>query len=115
MQKHTISFQNAYHGIWTAITTQTNLRIHFVITALVLFLGAFLQLAIGEFLILLLVITLVVAAEMFNTAIEFLADAVTLEHNDYIKQAKDVSAAAVLLTAFFASIIGLLIFVPKLL
>jgi diacylglycerol kinase len=113
MLKHTISFQNAFRGIWTAITTQTNIRIHFVVASLVLLTAVYLHLSIFDILVLVLTISIVMLAELINTSIEFLSDAVTLEHNEYIKQAKDVSAGAVLLSAIFAAIIGLMIFIPK--
>ncbi len=115
MQKHTISFQNAFHGIWTAISTQANIRIHFIIASLVIFAAVYLRLSLPEILVLILAVSLVMLAEMVNTAIEFLCDAVTLDHNEYIKQAKDVSAGAVLLSAIFASLVGLIIFIPKIL
>ena len=113
MLKHTISFQNAFRGIWTAIITQLNIRIHFLIGSLVIIAAVYLRLSIFDILVLVLCIMIVMIAELVNTAIEFLCDAVTLEHNEFIKQAKDVSAGAVLLSAIFAVIIGLVIFVPK--
>lgn len=114
MSKHTISFQNAFRGIWTAITTQPNIRIHFVIASIILIAAVYLRLSISDIIVLVLVIGMVMLAEMINTSIEFLADAVTLAPNDYIKRAKDVSAGAVLISAIFAALIGLIIFVPKL-
>ena len=114
MSKHTISFKNAFIGIWTAITTQTNIRIHVLIASLVLIAAVYLQLTIFDILVLVLAITVVMLAEMVNTAIEFLCDAVTLEHNENIKRAKDVSAGAVLISAIFAALIGLVVFIPKL-
>ena len=113
MLKHTISFQNAFRGIWTAITTQTNLRIHFLIASLVLIAATYLQLSIFEILVLVLTISMVMIAEMINTSIEFVCDAITLDHNEYIKSAKDVSAGAVLISAIFATLIGLIVFIPK--
>lgn len=115
MLKHTISFKNAFRGIWTAITSQTNIRIHVFAGSLVLFLAVYLKIPFAEILVLILTISLVLLAEMVNTSIEFLCDSVTLEHREYIKHAKDVSAGAVLLSAIFAVLIGLIIFVPKLL
>lgn len=114
MLKHTISFQNAFAGIWIAITSQVNIRIHVIIGSLVLFLASYLHIPFAEILVLILTIALVMLAEMINTAIEFLCDAVTLEHREFIKHAKDVSAGAVLLSAIFAVLIGLIIFVPQL-
>lgn len=115
MLKHTISFRNAFQGIWTALITQPNLRIHFVIGSLVFLAAVYLELSISNILVLLLTIMVVVITEMINSAIEFACNAVTLEHNEHIKHAKDISAGAVLLSAIFATIIGLMIFVPKLL
>ena len=115
MLKHTISFKNAFSGIWTAITTQTNIRIHFLIGSAVIFSAVYLHIDLDHILDLLVAISIVMLAEMINTGIEFLCDAVTLEHNEFIKHAKDVSAGAVLLSSIFAAIIGLVIFIPKLL
>lgn len=114
MRKHTISFINAFKGIWTAVITQANIRIHFIAGSLILLAGVYLQISLGQMVDLLLVIGLVMAMEMVNTSIEFMCDAVTLEHNEYIKLAKDVSAGAVLLSAIFAIFVGLIIFIPKL-
>ena len=58
-------------------------------------------------------ISMVMLAEMINTSLEFMADAVTLEHNENIKMAKDVAAGAVLITSIFAAVIGMFIFIPK--
>jgi diacylglycerol kinase len=113
MLKHTISFQNAFKGIWTAITTQTNLRIHFLIASLIIGLSVYFEVSHTELLLLILTIGMVMIAELVNTSIEFLCDAVTLEHNEYIKYAKDVAAGSVLLSAIFATLIGAIIFIPK--
>ncbi|EKD80619.1 MAG: Undecaprenol kinase [uncultured bacterium] len=115
MLKHSISFKHAFTGIWTALTSQLNLRIHFLIGSLVLFGAVYFQCSSVEVLILILTIMIVMVAEMYNTALEFLSDGVTYEHHDYIKYAKDVSAGAVLLSAIFATLVGLIIFIPKIL
>ena len=113
MLKHSISFKNALKGIWTAVTTQTNLRIHFVVASIIIGLSVYFEVTHTELLILILTIGMVMIAEMINTAIEFLCDAITLDHNEYIKYAKDVAAGTVLMSAIFASLIGFFIFVPK--
>jgi len=113
MRKHTVSFRNAFTGILTATHTQVNIRIHLIATTIVTLLAVYLQISMVEGLVLLLTIASVIVAELFNTAIEFLADAVTLEDNNFIRDAKDVSAGAVLVSAIFAALVGLLIFVPK--
>ncbi len=115
MRRHQISFKNAFVGIWTAIQTQINLRIHFLLASLTLILGTALGLSLSQLVDLLLVIALVITAELFNTALEFACDAITLEQHPLIKMAKDISAGAVLFTSLFAVTIGLIIFVPKIL
>jgi len=114
MKKHTISFKNALIGIYTAARTQTNIRIHLFATIIVFLLGVYLQVNLTEGLILLLTIASVFVAEMFNTAIEFLSDAVTEEENELIRHTKDVAAGAVLFSAILALAVGSLIFIPKL-
>ena len=114
MHKHTISFVNAIRGIWTATITQANIRIHLIAASLVLFLSVYLHISLDQIIDLILVISMVILAEMINTAIEFIADAITLEHNDYIKHAKDISAGAVLISVIFAIVVGVIIFLPKL-
>lgn len=113
MRKHTISFKNAFKGIYTAARTQTNIRIHLTVTILVFLAGAYYQITLTEGLVLLLTVATVFVAEMFNTAIEYLSDAVTREQNHYIKAAKDISAGAVLFAAVLAAAVGVLIFYPK--
>lgn len=113
MLKHTISFRHAFSGIWTALISQLNLRIHVIMGSAAIFLATYLQVPISELLILILTIFMVIVVEMLNTALEFACDAVTLEDNEFIKYAKDVSAGAVLISAVFAIIIGLIIFLPK--
>lgn len=112
MHRHTISFVNAFRGIWTAIITQANIRIHLVIGSLVLFAAVYLRISLDHILDLFLVIALVMVTEMINTSLEFLSDSVTLEHREYIGHAKDVSAGAVLIAAIFAILIGLITFIP---
>jgi diacylglycerol kinase len=113
MLKHTISFQNAFQGIWTAITTQANIRIHFLVASIIIGFSVYFEVTHTELLILILTIGMVMIAEMINTAIEFVCNAITLDHNEYIKYAKDISAGAVLMSAIFAALVGLIIFIPR--
>ncbi|PIR98775.1 diacylglycerol kinase [Candidatus Collierbacteria bacterium CG10_big_fil_rev_8_21_14_0_10_44_9] len=112
---HTISFQNAFRGIWTAIITQTNIRIHFIIGSFVLSAAVYFHLTFDKLIDLIIAISLVMTAEMVNTAIEFISDAVTFEYDENIKRAKDIAAGAVLMSAIFAVFIGLMIFLPEIL
>lgn len=115
MHKHTISLKNALTGIWTALNSQVNIRIHVVIGSLVLLASVYLKLSLDHILDLLLVIALVITTELVNTSIEATCDAVTLDHHPQIKIAKDVAAGAVLFVSVFAVLVGMIIFIPKLL
>lgn len=114
MSSHTISFRNAWQGLVTATTTQQNIRIHLVAFTLVCLLALLLKVTRFEGLIILLTVSTVIVAELINTALEYLANAVTLKHDDNIKRAKDISAGAVLVSAIFSVIVGVIIFLPKL-
>jgi len=108
------SFGFAFNGLKTAFKKEPNFRLH-LITASLVFLAAYLlKFTSLEWLILILTVFLVIVFELFNTSLESLVDLVSPEIKLQAKIAKDVSAAAVLLTAFFAIIVGAFLFLPKL-
>lgn len=107
------SFKYALEGIATSFKTETNMKIHILMTILVLILGLFLKISKMEWITCIFAITMVISAELFNTAIETIVDMITIEKNEKAKIAKDVSAGAVLVTAIGAAVVGLIIFVPK--
>lgn len=109
------SFGYAGSGFLILVSTQLNARIHLILTAVVLGLGVVLRLESLEWALVVFAISLVWLAEALNTAIEALADVVTREHHPGIKSAKDVAAAGVLISAVGALVVGLLVFVPRLL
>lgn len=109
------SFTYAFQGIKTAFRQEPNFRIHIVIAILALALGFFLQLGTLEWLLLSFTIFYVITLELLNTVLEALVNLVSPEIEPYAKVAKDVSAACVLLAAILAIIVGLVLFVPKLL
>ncbi|QCR32923.1 diacylglycerol kinase family protein [Lysinibacillus sp. SGAir0095] len=106
------SFGYAFYGIWTAMREQ-NMRIHIISAIIVIIASILTGLTINEWLIIILVITLVIGAEMINTAIESVVNLASPEIHPLAKQAKDVAAGAVLVIALASVIIGLLIFLPK--
>ncbi len=108
------SFRYALAGLRTLLLTQHNAWLHAAATAVVVAAGLVLGLSLAEWCWLVLAMTLVWMAEALNTALEFLADAVTQEFHPLILQAKDVAAAAVLIAAIGALVIGLLVFGPHL-
>lgn len=104
------SFRFALRGTRTLISTQRNARIHLLATVLVLTLGAYLGFTTLEWCLILFAAGSVWVAEAFNTAIEFLVDVVSPEFHPLAGSAKDVAAAAVLISAIGSAIIGALIF-----
>ena len=112
LMKRIRSFQYAGAGIWIMLQTQHNAWIHAVATAGVCGAGWCVGLSAAEWCWIVLAIMAVWTAEAFNTALEFLADAVLPEFHPLIKKAKDVAAGAVLITALGAAIIGVLVFYP---
>jgi undecaprenol kinase len=88
--------------------------VHIIIGFFVIISGLFLKVSMVEWLILLLTILVVLITEIYNTALEFTVDLFSTEYNKQAKKAKDISAAGVLITVFFAISIGIIIFLPKL-
>ena len=109
------SFKYAFSGIGSVLKKEQNMKIHFLIMILVILAGIFLKLSKLEWIICIILIGLVLSAELFNTTIEIVVDMITLEKDERAKNAKDISAGAVLILAISAAIIGLIIFVPKIL
>lgn len=108
------SFQYAFEGLSSFFCTQHNAIIHLIMTLLAFSGAVIYNVTKIEAIALTLAIGFVWAAELFNTAIEKLADVVSKEYHPAIKFIKDVSAAAVLLSALAALITGAIIFLPKL-
>jgi len=108
------SIKYALEGMFLVLKTQHNAWIHATATFLVIALGISVSLTSTEWLLLVLSISVVWVAESFNTALEYLADAITKDFHSSIKKAKDIAAGAVLISAIGSVIIGLIIFAPKL-
>lgn len=111
--KLTFSFKYAFEGIISTIKEERNMFIHFLISIIVVIAGVYVRLSLNEWLICLLLFALVFSLELINTAIENTVDLVTTKKNKKAKLAKDAAAGAVLIAAIFASIIGIIIFLPK--
>ncbi|OAB33950.1 diacylglycerol kinase family protein [Paenibacillus glacialis] len=104
------SFGFAAEGIRYAMTTQRNMKVHGLAALIVIVAAAVLQVSTMRWLFLLLAITLVLTAEMFNTALEAVVDLVSSDIHPLAKIAKDTAAGAVLLTAAFAVVVGIVVF-----
>lgn len=110
----TNSFKYAFEGILQAYVGEQNLKIHTVIAILVIIFGFILKISYTEWLVCLILIGLVLMAEFFNTSIEYLVDLASPEIHPLAKATKDTASAGVLMMAIISAIIGLIIFVPKL-
>ncbi|MFO7975142.1 MAG: diacylglycerol kinase family protein [Candidatus Hydrogenedentota bacterium] len=108
------SFRHAFRGIVALFCTQPNVWLHALATVMVVFAGFLCRLSRFEWLWVVAAICAVWTAEALNTALEFLADAVSTDHHPRIGKAKDVAAAAVLVAAGGAAVIGAIIFWPHL-
>jgi diacylglycerol kinase len=111
-EKFIASFRYAFHGLWYAIRTQRNMRVHSAVTLLVLLVSILLRISTLEFAMIFIAITGVFIAEMFNTVIELCVDLASSEYHPLAKIAKDVAAGAVLLSAILSIIIGLFVLGP---
>ncbi len=107
-------FGYAFSGLWYALRTQRNARVHALIATLAIGMGILLRISAVEFAMIFVAITGVFLAEMFNTVFELCVDLASPEYHPLAKIAKDVSAGAVLLSALLSVVIGLFIFGPHL-
>lgn len=107
------SINHALDGIGYTIAHERNFRIELLAAMLVSIASYCFQVSIMEWCILVVMISLVLVLELVNTAIERCVDLVTKDYRDLAKIAKDVSAGAVLVASMFSVVIGILIFLPK--
>ena len=110
-----MSFRYAFDGLKTLFSEEHNAWIHLVATIVVITAGLLLKINRFEWIAIGFCIGLVFILELINSAIERLSDVVLPEKNESIKKVKDLAAAAVLFGAIISVVVGLLIFLPKLL
>ncbi len=108
------SFNYAIEGIIYAVRTQRNMKIHMLSALIVLTACFFYDLSKIELLAITITITMVIMAELMNTAIEFAVDATTNYYHPLAKLAKNAAAGGVLVTAINAVVVGYIIFWDKL-
>jgi diacylglycerol kinase (ATP) len=109
-----VSFGHAFRGLWYVLRTQRNAWIHAALTASVILIGLWLGLSTRDWAVLALTIAIVWTAEVLNTSIEAVVDLASPVHHPLAKVGKDVGAAAVLIAAGTAVLVGLLILGPPL-
>jgi diacylglycerol kinase len=107
-------FRSAFRGLWLAVRSERSFVVHLPMAAAVAIAAAALQVSLVEACLLLLAATLVLAAEVFNTAIEFLAREITRDQRPGIAAALDLASGAVLLASMGAAAVGSAIFLHRL-
>ncbi len=111
------SFGFAFSGIWFTIKKERNIKIHLLATILAILAGIYFKISRTEWLVLVLIISLVLAAEVFNSAIEqicnLLKEKLSLNYNQ-TTLIRNFSAGAVLILAIGSVILGIIIFLPYL-
>ena len=109
------AFSCAGSGFVFALRTQRNMKIHVVIAIVAVVLGLALEIDAASWAAIIVCIAAVFAAECFNTALESVVDLVSPTYHELARRAKDCAAAGVLVFAFAAVVVALVVFVPRLL
>lgn len=108
------AFIYAFRGFGKVYKNEDNMKVHVTVATLVIICGFLFKVSVLEWIILIFAIGLVIGAEILNTCIENLVDLVTKEYNKNAENAKDTAAAHTLVLSITAAIIGLIVFIPKL-
>ncbi len=107
-------FRDAFRGVKEGVRGQSSFFVHFFMSAAVAVAGAVMRVDLLEWCILILCMTIVLTAEMFNSAIESMAKAITEEIHPYLKNSLDIGSAAVLAASLGAALAGSLLFIHRL-
>ncbi len=113
IRKRLASFKFAFSGLVSLLKHEHNSRLHLLAALLVITMGFIFGVSRAEWMILVLIIAMVFITEILNSAIESLADYVSPQYNLIIKRVKDYCAAAVLIASIASVIVGVIIFLPK--
>lgn len=106
------SFRHAIDGVIHTIKNEANFRIHLVLMTVTVCFGLYFGITMTEWLFIIVISSMVLFAELINTAVENTLDWLEPGHHDVVKIVKDVCAGAVLVTAVGALIMGIIIFTP---
>ncbi len=106
------SLKNALNGICIVVVKEINMIVHIIIMSLVIILGLYYSIKTYEWLTCIILFSLVIGSEIFNTSIENVVDIASPKYSELAKISKDTSAGAVLIFATASVICGLIIFVP---
>lgn len=112
-RKRARAFKYAWQGLLAMVKYEHNARIHLVVAVVTIIAGFFFGISATEWCLIIICIGLVISAEALNSAVEALADKITTDRDPLIGRAKDLGATAVTLLALVAVVVGLIIFLPK--
>ena len=115
LKQRIASFRHAINGMTILFREEHNAWIHVLFAFCVLTGGLLFRVSAVEWVLLVLSIALVISLEVLNSALENVCDAFSPERHPLIKKAKDLAAAAVLISAMASVVVGLIIFIPKIL
>lgn len=107
------SFKAAFEGIASTYKKEQNIKIHTIISLIVVLGGFIFKINYIEWLVCLVLIGFVMMAEFFNTSIEYVVDLASPDIHPLAKAAKDTASAGVLMMAIISALIGCVIFIPK--
>lgn len=107
------SFSYAFNGLKILFKEELNAKVHFVIAVAIIFCGFAFKISGTEWIAIIFAIGLVLSLELINTAIEQIANFISPEKHEKIKRIKDLAAASVVIGVIAAVIVGLIIFLPK--
>ena len=114
IKKRIKSFSYAFAGLKVLFKEEHNARIHAVATVLVVAAGILFRITSGEWMAVVICIGMVISAEIVNSSLERCADFIKQERDDRKRDIKDLGAAAVLVCAIAAAVVGCIIFIPYL-
>jgi len=109
------SFYFAFRGVFRLLRAEQNMRVHLLASVVVLFLSAYLRIELWQWIVMIMLITMVFILEILNTVFERFTDMLKPRVHGYVAEIKDMMSAAVLISAISSIIVGLLILVPYLL
>ncbi len=112
MKLFLLGFVHAFRGIFLLIKTERNFQVHCLALVVVIAAGIYFKVNAGDFVSISLVSALVFATEALNSAIEKLCDEVSEERKESIRNIKDIAAGAVLISAIFAVVVAVCVFLP---
>jgi diacylglycerol kinase len=106
-------FRDAFHGVRDGVRGQSSFAVHFAVAIAVVAAGAALGVDHCQWCLLVLCMAGVICAELFNTALESLAKAVSEQSHPHVGRSLDIAAAAVLVSSLGAALVGTTIFIPR--